>query len=77
MKFLFLIVSIFFLNLAQVEDVDLIDKRGYLTISLTVAKEGKILLRKPEGIREWHQALKVRNLRKKKKTLVQLCGSLI
>ena len=39
--------------------MELVDKRGYLTICLTVTKEGKILLRKPEGIREWHQALKV------------------
>ena len=38
------------------------DKRGYLTVSLSVAREGKILLRKPEGIREWYEALKVRQL---------------
>ena len=43
----------------QVDEVELLDKRGYLTISLTVAKEGKILLRKPEGIRDWFAALKV------------------
>ena len=43
------------------EEVELIDKKGYLTISLSLAKEGsKILLRKPEGIREWYQDLKVR-----------------
>jgi hypothetical protein len=44
----------------QVEAVELMDKRGYLTISLTVAGDGKMLLRKPEGIREWFEALKVR-----------------
>jgi hypothetical protein len=45
----------------QVEEVELIDKKGYLTISLTLTKEGsKILLRRPEGIREWYQDLKVR-----------------
>ena len=44
----------------QVEEVELIDKKGYLTISLSLAKEGKILLRKPEGIREWYRDLKVR-----------------
>ena len=43
----------------QVDEVELLDKRGYLTISLSVAKEGKILLRKPEGIRDWYAALKV------------------
>ena len=46
--------------LFQVEQVELIDKKGYLTISLSLVKEGKILLRKPEGIREWYQDLKVR-----------------
>ena len=42
------------------DEVELIDKKGYLTISLSLVKEGKILLRKPEGIREWYQDLKVR-----------------
>ncbi|XP_059086329.1 uncharacterized protein LOC131883019 isoform X2 [Tigriopus californicus] len=49
---------IFKIKLAEIEDVELLDKRGYLTVSLTVAKEGKVLLRKPEGIREWFEALK-------------------
>ena len=53
-----------FLNsffLFQINSVDLLDKRGYLTICLYLSKEGsKILLRKPEGIRDWHEALKVR-----------------
>ena len=39
--------------------MELLDKRGYLTISLSIAREGKILLRKPEGIRDWFAALKV------------------
>lgn len=44
----------------QIEDVELLDKRGYLTVSLTLAKEAsKVLLRKPEGIRDWYQALRV------------------
>ena len=47
------------------EEVELIDKKGYLTISLSLVKEGKILLRKPEGIREWYQDLKVRRRKKK------------
>lgn len=41
--------------------IELIDKRGYLIISLGLAKEGKLLLRKPEGIKDWYQTLKVRN----------------
>lgn len=44
----------------QIVDVQLLDKRGYLTICLTLAsKDGKLFLRRPEGIREWFQALKV------------------
>ena len=44
----------------QITSADLVDKRGYLTICLHLSKEGsRILLRKPEGIREWHEALKV------------------
>ena len=47
--------------LLQISSVDLLDKRGYLTVCLNLtAKEGsRVLLRKPEGIREWHDALKV------------------
>ena len=44
----------------QVENVELVDKRGYLTVSLTIGKEGKLLLRKPERIRDWFQRLKVK-----------------
>ena len=40
--------------------MELVDKRGYLTVSLALVKEGKILLRKPEGIREWFLLLKVK-----------------
>ena len=58
--------------LFQVEQVELIDKKGYLTISLSLVKEGKILLRKPEGIREWYQDLKVRKKEGKKESLVRL-----
>ena len=46
----------------------MIDKKGYLIVSLTLSsKEGsKILLRKPEGIKDWFQAIKVSNLGTKK-----------
>ena len=41
------------------EDTELLDKRGYLTIVLNTVREGKILLRKTEGLREWFNSLKV------------------
>ena len=37
------------------------DKKGYLTLSICLAKDGKVLLRKPEGIRDWFQDIKVRH----------------
>eukprot|EP00095_Tigriopus_kingsejongensis_P011317 maker-scaffold14_size734282-snap-gene-6.28 protein:Tk11317 transcript:maker-scaffold14_size734282-snap-gene-6.28-mRNA-1 annotation:"conserved hypothetical protein" len=49
---------IFKLKLSDVSEVELLDKKGYLTVSLILNKEGKILLRKPEGIREWFASLK-------------------
>ena len=52
-------ISLFFL---QVEEVELIDKKGYLTLSISLAKDGKILLRKPEGIRDWFEDIKVRDV---------------
>merc|ERR1711962_873419 len=50
---------IYGIRLSDIVEVQLLDKRGYLTICLTLAsKDGKLFLRKPEGIREWYQALK-------------------
>lgn len=52
----------FKIRLSDIESVELVDKRGYLTISMTLSKEGnsgKILLRKTEGIRTWFQMIKV------------------
>lgn len=51
---------IFKIKLCDVEDVDLLDRRGYLVISITLSSrgEGKIYLRKTEGIRDWFNSLK-------------------
>ena len=40
--------------------MDLTEKKGYLTIALSVHKMGKILLRSTVGIQEWFQVIKVR-----------------
>jgi len=48
---------IFKVKLSEIECVDLLDKRGYLTICITLIKDAKIYLRRPEGIREWHSCL--------------------
>ena len=46
-------------QLSSIEKMDLTEKKGYLTISLAVHKEGKILLRSSLGIREWFLVIKV------------------
>ena len=61
-EFFFVCCSIFHQRIFfwQILEVQLLDKRGYLTICLSLAaKDGKLFLRKPEGIREWYHALKV------------------
>ena len=57
----FLILSIFQIKLVEVEEVELLDRRGYLVISITLSTrgEGKIYLRKTEGIRDWFNSLQV------------------
>ena len=49
------------------EEVSLLTKKGYLTISLTNNKDGRILLRRHEGIREWFNTLKSKVLESKAK----------
>ena len=49
----------FQVNLREIEEIELLDKRGYLTICVTLAREGKIYLRKTEGIKEWYKQLRV------------------
>ena len=44
---------------SQIEEVELLDKKGYMTVSLALPKDGKVYLRKPEGIRDWFHVLQV------------------
>ena len=43
--------------LTSVSSANLEDRRGYLTLVVTAQREGRLLLRKTEGIREWQQAV--------------------
>ena len=54
-------VSFFQLRMSEIDDVELLDKRGYLTICVSLVKDGKVYLRKTEGIREWFRAIRVRS----------------
>jgi len=63
---------IYGLRLSEILEVQLLDKRGYLTICLSLAaKDGKLFLRKPEGIREWYHTLKTSTLTSKERKNMQ------
>ena len=51
---------IFRIRLCEIQDIELVERRGYLTIRFNLPREGgTLLLRKTEGIRKWHQTLQV------------------
>ena len=54
---------IFKVKLSDIRTVSLLDKRGFLTICLVMnsLREGRIYLRRSEGIRDWYNMLKVSN----------------
>jgi hypothetical protein len=54
-----LLQMIFQLKLSDVEEVSLLTKKGYLTISLNHTKDGRVFLRRHEGIKEWYGMIKV------------------
>ena len=43
---------------SDILDVVLADKKGYLTLSITFRKEGKIMLRSSSGIQAWFSLLR-------------------
>lgn len=49
---------IYKIKLCELEDVELLDRRGYLVLCFTLQKEGKVYLRRTEGIRDWYNLLK-------------------
>ena len=46
-------------KLSSIGSIALEDKRGYLTLVLTtsIPQEGKLLLRKTEGLKDWHESV--------------------
>ena len=52
---------IFKVKLSDIRTVSLLDKRGFLTICLSMnsVREGRIYLRRAEEIRDWYNMLKV------------------
>jgi len=56
---------LFKLKLSDVSDVSLLTKKGYLTISLSHVKDGRVFLRRHEGIKEWYSMIKGNTLESK------------
>merc|ERR1719397_433579 len=50
---------LFKVRLSSVGCVRLVDRRGYLTVVLPREGQDSLLLRRPEGVREWHTAILV------------------
>ena len=50
---------LFKLRLVNIEELLLLDKRGYLTISLNPKNEGRMYFRLQEGIRDWFHNIQV------------------
>jgi len=50
---------LFKVRLSSVGCVKLVDRRGYLTVVLPREGQDSLLLRRPEGVREWHTAIQV------------------
>merc|ERR1719317_1386284 len=48
---------LFKLKLVDIDGVSLLDKRGYLTICISQLRDGRIYLRKQEGIRDWFNTI--------------------
>ena len=46
------------MKLSDVLSVSLEDRKGYLTLIIFCPKVGRLVIRKTEGIREWHDCLK-------------------
>jgi len=63
-------------RLSQVGNITLEDRRGYLTLTLTTQRDGKILLRKPEGIRDWYSSIVHHSLLEKQTTQLKTTDQL-
>ena len=48
------------MELAEISDIFMKDKKGYVTLSVTFKKEGKIMLRSSSGIQKWFSLIKVK-----------------
>ena len=47
------------IEISEVTEVQLHDKKGYLTLSITFRRDGRIMLRSSSGIDKWFSLIKV------------------
>jgi len=66
---------IFKIKLSDIESIELLDKRGYLTICISLLKEGKVFLRKTEGIRDWFNCIR-ENMQESKDWRKKRCSAI-
>ena len=52
----------FQMELPEIIEINMTDKKGYLTLNITFRKEGKIMLRSSLGIQKWFNLIKVEKL---------------
>ena len=50
------------MKLVDIDGVSLLDKRGYLTICISQLRDGRLYLRKHEGVRDWFNTIQVRKI---------------
>ena len=48
------------MELSEISDIFMTDKKGYITLSVSFKKEGKIMLRSSSGIQKWFSLIKVK-----------------
>ena len=49
------------MEISEVGDIFMTDKKGYITLNITFKKEGKIMLRSSSGIQKWFSLIKVQH----------------
>ena len=47
------------MKLSDIESLELVDRRGYLTITISQLREGKIFLRTTQGLQDWYNVIQV------------------
>jgi len=55
------------IRLSEIENLNIEERKGYLTLVLVTARDSKLLLRKTEGIRDWQRSIEQQLAREKQR----------